>query len=45
MRPMPFPEEESQPDVADDPLRSSAVDTATTRDSINQLPTPKGGEI
>ena len=45
MRPMPFPEEEPQPDVADAPLRSSAVDTATTRDTINQLPTPKGGEI
>ena len=45
MRPMPFPEEEPQPDVADAPLRSSAVDTATTADTINQLPTPKGGEI
>jgi hypothetical protein len=45
MRPMPIPEEEPQPDVADAPLRSSAVDTATTRDTINQLPTPKGGEI
>ena len=45
MRPMPVPEEEPQPDVADAPLRSSAVDTATTRDTINQLPTPKGGEI
>ena len=45
MRPMPIPEDEPQPDVADAPLRSSAVDTATTRDTINQLPTPKGGEI
>jgi hypothetical protein len=45
MRPMPMPEEEPQPDVADAPLRSSAVDTATTSDTINQLPTPKGGEI
>jgi len=45
MRPMPVPEEEPQPDVADAPLRSSAVDTATTSDTINQLPTPKGGEI
>ncbi len=45
MRPMPIPEEEPQPDVADAPLRSSAVDTATTTDTINQLPTPKGGEI
>jgi hypothetical protein len=45
MRPMPFPEEEPQPDVADAPLRSSAVDTATTADTINKLPTPKGGEI
>ena len=45
LRPMPFPEEEPLPDVADAPLRSSAVDTATTRDTINQLPTPKGGEI
>ena len=45
MRPMPVPEEEPQPDVADAPLRSSAVDTATTSDTINKLPTPKGGEI
>ena len=45
MRPMPMPEEEPQPDVADAPLRSSAVDTATTADTINRLPTPKGGEI
>ena len=45
MRPMPMPEEEPQPDVADAPLRSSAVDTATTSDTINKLPTPKGGEI
>ena len=45
LRPMPMPEEEPQPDVADASLRSSAVDTATTRDTINQLPTPKGGEI
>ena len=45
LRPMPFPEEEPQPDVADAPLRSSAVDTATTSDTINKLPTPKGGEI
>ena len=45
MRPIPMPEEEPQPDVADAPLRSSAVDTATTSDTINKLPTPKGGEI
>jgi hypothetical protein len=45
MRPMPIPEEEPLPDVADAPLRSSAVDTATTADTINKLPTPKGGEI
>ena len=45
MRPMPIPEDEPQPDVADAPLRSSAVDTATTSDTIDKLPTPKGGEI
>ena len=43
MRPMPIPEEE--PDVADASLRSSAVDTATTADTEDKLPTPKGGEI
>jgi len=43
MRPMPMPEEE--PDVADASLRSSAVDTATTADTEDKLPTPKGGEI
>jgi hypothetical protein len=45
LRPMPMPEEEPQPDVADASLRSSAVDTATTADTENKLPTPKGGEI
>ena len=43
LRPMPIPEEE--PDVADASLRSSAVDTATTADTEDKLPTPKGGEI
>ena len=41
--PMPMPEEEPQPDVADAPLRSTAVDSAVTKSNINQ--TPKGGEI
>ena len=45
LRPMPMPEEEPQPDVADASLRSSAVDTATTADTEDKLPTPKGGEI
>ena len=45
LRPMPIPEEEPQPDVADASLRSSAVDTATTADTEDKLPTPKGGEI
>ena len=40
---MPIPEEEPQPDVADAPLRSTAVDSAVTKSNINQ--TPKGGEI
>ena len=41
--PLPMPEEEPQPDVADAPLRSTAVDSAVTKSNINQ--TPKGGEI
>ncbi len=45
LRPMPLPGEQPLPDVADASLRSSAVDTATTAATINQLPTPKGGEI
>ena len=41
--PLPMPEEEPQADVADAPLRSTAVDSAVTKSNINQ--TPKGGEI
>ena len=37
-----MPEEEPQPDVADAPLRSSAVDTATTSDTINKTSNTEG---